>query len=181
MTRHVLCWDLTKLPVREGVTNIAEVCGFLISPLVFLAVVLGVVYGTTGDCDEAIREWLKGLVVAMCISIAGSGVFIIISSKVKANNQALQMVGYVFYVFKVLLVFFYLVWDIVGSVWLYSSIDCNSDWEAGYVLTLILLTIGYTLALMICLLLLVLLIRVSVEPTRGAAMPTEMPSEANIT
>jgi hypothetical protein len=33
------------------------------------------------------------------------------------------------------------VWSIVGTVWLYSSDDCASDWTEGYVITLIILTL----------------------------------------
>jgi hypothetical protein len=53
---------------------------------------------------------------------------------------------------KVGLGFYSLGWTIVGSVWLFTSDGCSSDWQDGYIFSLILVVLGYILASVIVLL-----------------------------
>jgi hypothetical protein len=145
-------WYLTKLPSRTEATTIIEVCNFLITPLVLLAVTLSILTVTTEDCDQPMRMWLEGLAIAATFSVGVSLLIIFTSCLLKEDADAMGTLGKVFFVCKVGLGFYSLGWTIVGSVWLFTSDGCSSDWPAGYIFSLILVVLGYILASVIVLL-----------------------------
>jgi hypothetical protein len=113
-------------------------------------ILLGILLGTSGDCDHPIRLWLW---VQFAIAVGYAVLFIVvvgISLSVKEDPDKLQRVGYCAASFQGLIGLFSFVWFIIGNVWLYSSDDCASDWTAGFVITLIILIFGYIAIAIVC-------------------------------
>lgn len=102
--------------------------------LIFIPVVI-VLAAYDDGCDKPVREWL--IVVAVV-----SGIFSLYAIAEAAGNYVTAS-GKLVSASYSLLSLFYFVWNIVGSVWLFSDDDCSDDWSSGYTMTLVLLILFY--------------------------------------
>jgi NO-binding membrane sensor protein with MHYT domain len=113
-------------------------------------VLLGILLGTSGNCEYDIRLWLW---VVLGVNLGYALFFIVvivISLLVKETPSRLHNVGYIATFIQGIIGLFMLAWLIVGNIWLYSSDDCSSDWLAGFVITLIFLILGYIAFALTC-------------------------------
>jgi bacteriorhodopsin len=144
--------DRFRLAARrtEPVT-VNEVCTSVLSPIVIGAVLLGILLGTSGNCEYDIRLWLWVVFGVNLVYVVLIILVIGVSLMAKQDQDGLQCAGLTAVLCRSLLSLFMLVWLIVGNVWLFSSDSCSSDWLSGYVATLIFLIFGYiAFAMILC-------------------------------
>jgi hypothetical protein len=82
---------------------------------------------------------LTAFAILVAISVSSYPIFTLISCYHKSDsNEALKEVGKCIFICKTLLGLCYLIWTILGNVWLFTS-----DWKYGYSFSLALLIFGY--------------------------------------
>mmetsp|Transcript_34662 Transcript_34662/g.60948 ORF Transcript_34662/g.60948 Transcript_34662/m.60948 type:complete len:182 (+) Transcript_34662:110-655(+) len=127
----------------------SETWSSIVFPVAFAGAILGVLLGTSGDCDNPVRLWL----VVYMFTLAGYALFVTIVqliSRFLEDLDKLLKLGYIAITIQGIVLLFMFVWFIIGNVWLYSSDGCSSDWIGGYVLTLIILILWYIGFVLIC-------------------------------
>eukprot|EP00359_Climacostomum_virens_P005654 CAMPEP_0204916370 /NCGR_PEP_ID=MMETSP1397-20131031/14195_1 /ASSEMBLY_ACC=CAM_ASM_000891 /TAXON_ID=49980 /ORGANISM="Climacostomum Climacostomum virens, Strain Stock W-24" /LENGTH=190 /DNA_ID=CAMNT_0052088835 /DNA_START=227 /DNA_END=795 /DNA_ORIENTATION=- len=133
---------LQTLAYRDHGANKTEICVTAASLIVGL-VLICVVGTSEGDCDYPVRLWLN---VYLGVGIAFSVVHAImlsIAHRSRDDYGCLQKVGIAILTLKCGTALYSIVWLVLGSVWLFSSDGCDSDWIEGAVITQIILAFEY--------------------------------------
>ena len=114
---------------------------FSLYNLVLLISITVILHTEKGDCDTPIRDWLFIYAVSCAIAIA-TQLWIEISVKYQLYNISKWIPG-IAGSFIGLFWLFNIVWFVLGNVWLFGDNGCEGQFDSGYVLSLIIISISY--------------------------------------
>jgi hypothetical protein len=109
----------------------------------FIIAISVIITTTDEDCDRPIRLWLTMLLFVYAIHS-----FILLLTECifsRCANVCIKIINNIYVAGNCIMGPFMFVWFILGNIWLYEADNCYSDWDAGYIMTLVVLIFHYTL------------------------------------
>lgn len=135
--------SLGKLSKRTETYTCKELVYNILYPTVLALVIAIVILVKSGDCEHPIQLWLWVLAGAHLVYALIYSSFTLCAIYSEAELSRLGKIEASVLSLQFVLVLFWFIWVIVGSVWLFSSDNCSSDWKVGYKMTLTLLIKAY--------------------------------------
>ena len=107
---------------------------------VLAGIIIVIILNQEGECETPIRTYLYVYAVVIIVRYS---IWALTKCFIK-NPSCTKAIACLWVITTILMLLFAIVWFILGNVWYFGLDECDAFYE-GYVLTLILLIIGYVI------------------------------------